>query len=557
MMAQQLGHYNNNNRITHKKRIIRCPMFYKYPPTTRRYGSYSNIDSQGIAKKMYKHPNHGLIHYFIFFIFVSCLFTLPIKHASALESVIANGDSLGLFGISVHNELRNDIYVGALFSSDKVNKISKLLNPEISKRMSLKFVSKYSSRKMARFWKQRIAMNNPKSEWQPMTEEIVKFTGIFKRTMEVGDELNLDFDPESGTSVYLNGTLFLTIPKLNFYNLLLKVWIGAIPPTKNFKTGISGKNNASENDKLISQYENLQPIPGRFDDDKIVEKEPTIEIAKSEPKKTQAKKQTKQPKKTKETEKKVATKKNDEKSTKQNTLTKKSKSEKETDKIVSQLRADLALPKTALETVKPSIEIDNPMKTDLDFQVDNSINTKITTEQPSQEENQPVTEQKTNTKKLPLEKEPGLGSELELGSEPGLRSDLEPGSGLGSELEPGSEPDKEEKVALLDTPPKLVFDVDLYSGSYTRELVAQIRKIQWYPEKALVAEEQGEVKIQVTIDKNGAVIDKKITQRSGSRTLDRAALKMVGKAQPFPSIPEELGEEQFEFEVPLNFALQN
>jgi len=475
---------------------------------------------------MYKSPRQSL---FSFILFTSSLFSLSTNQAQALQSAISSGENLDLYGISIHSEQRNDIYVGALFSSTKVDKASQLLSPEISKRMSLKFVSKYSSRKMARLWKQRIAMNNPKSKWQPMTQEIVRFAGIFKRAMQEGDELNLDFDPTSGTSVYLNGTLFLTIPENDFYDLLLKVWIGSIPPTKNFKIGISGKNKSSTNDKLISQYQSLQPELGRFDEDKPLETE-SDQIAKSEEQKPAekeipAKIQQKQQQKSAKNSVKPA-KKNSEN---QEALAEKSKSQKETDALVSKLKADLPPSKVPVAAVAPSLELGEIQIGDLGAAKKDKIQAEI------KKEEKPVVVKEQVAKK---------------------EEKLEPPSPQKQQVEK-KQPVAEEKVALLDIPKQESFDADLYSGSYTRELVSKIRKVQWYPKKALVAGEQGEVKILVTIDKEGNVVDKTITQRSGSRTLDRNALKMVGKAQPFPVIPDELDTEQFEFEVPLNFTLRN
>jgi len=467
---------------------------------------------------MYKSPRQSL---FSFILFTSCLFYFSSNQAQALQSTISNGENLDLYGISIHSEQRNDIYVGALFSSSKVDKASQLLSPEISKRMSLKFVSKYSSRKMARLWKQRIAMNNPKSKWQPMTEEIVKFAGIFKRAMQEGDELNLDFDPASGTSVYLNGTLFLTIPKNDFYDLLLRVWIGSIPPTKNFKIGISGKNKASTNDKLISQYESLQPELGRFDEDKPLESE-SEQVAKNEEQKPAEKEQsTKTQKKQQKSAKKLD---NPVKKKNKKAPAEKSKSQKETDSLVTKLKADLPPSKVPVAAIAPALELGEIQIGDL-----------------GKDKAQPKVETKAeDAKKQVAQKEEKV--------KPPTKQE---------KPKEKKQPVAEEKVALLDIPKQDSFDADLYSGSYTRELVAKIRKVQWYPKKALVAGEQGEVKILVIIDKDGSVVDKTITQRSGSRTLDRNALKMVGKAQPFPVIPDELDTEQFEFEVPLNFTLKN
>lgn len=416
---------------------------------------------------------------------------------------LANGDNLSLFGISIHQEQRNDIYLGALFAPENTENIDQIFDLATSKRMSLKFISNYSNRKMARLWKQRIAMNNPKSDWRPMTKEIVQFASIFKRAMQTGDELNIDFEPISGTTIYLNKTLFLTIPNLDFYKLLLNVWVGSIPPTKAFKTGITGNNKGPLNEQLITHYESIQPELGRFDADITV----VTQVAKIAP---PQKKSTKPiTKSTKTNNKKIKDKAPTPPPKTKQTVAKKKKpivSEKdksETEKVVNSLRNDLKVPRTQAEVIKPKLLIDDLIKSDLDASSNN------------QDLKQTQPEQKKTT--------------------PSVVAD--------------------EQIAKLDISDEPLFDADLFSGSYTRELINSIRAVQKYPKKALVEGVEGEVTVQVTIDDNGEILENKIVQRSGSRILDRAVLKMVRRAAPFPFIPVELQTNRFEFEVPLSFTL--
>ncbi len=465
----------------------------------------------GAIAKMPKRPIPGLLKP-INFVFLVFLFTLQVHHVAALETTLANGDNLSLFGISIHQEQRNDIYVGALFAPENTENTDQILDLSTSKRMSLKFISTYSNRKMARLWKQRIAMNNPKSDWRPMTKEIVQFAGIFKRAMQAGDELNIDFEPISGTSVYLNRTLFLTIPNLDFYKLLLNVWVGSIPPTKAFKAGITGNNKGPLNEQLITHFESIQPQIGRFDDDKLV----TTQVAKATPpkpsdqtipKKTSKSKkvaiQVSPPPPSKKT--KPVVKKNTKPTISANTQT-------ETDKVVDLLRNDLEAPRTEIERVKPKLQLDELFKTDLG----------------SGNKQQSVIQAKVN------------------------KQNSKQSQSASKQNTPVA---ADEKIAKLDIPEEELFDSDLFSGSYTRELINSIRAVQKYPKKALIAGVEGEVTVLVKIDGKGEILDNKIIQRSGSRILDRAVLKMVRKAEPFPQIPQELQMNEFEFEVPLSFTL--
>lgn len=431
-------------------------------------------------------------------VLLSLLLFLPPISGYALENNLENDRNLSLFGISIHQEKRNDIYVGALFAPEYITDSRELREISTDKRMSLKFISKYSNRKMARLWKQRIAMNNSKSNWQPLTKEIVQFASIFKQPMQAGDEINIDFSPDTGTTVYLNKTLFLTIEKLNFYELLLNIWIGNIPPSEAFKIGITGKSNNNLNEQLIAQYQSLQPVIGRFDEDNVFEDDAVTQVAMAS---------TKQPVvQEKPSSKSIApAKSKNQKITKPKTGT-----ASETLKTVN----DLSIPLSKVDIAVPPPAINLPLTTNT---VDKKVPEKKKSVQPAVIKQKPKTKPKTVSK----------------------------------------QPIPKQKVAKLDLPKEDFFDVDLFSGAYTLELINRIRKHQSYPKKALAAGHEGNVVVQIKIDKNGDLLDNSIVKRSGSRILDRAVLRMVRKAEPFPKIPKELGLEEFEFEVPLDFNLSN
>ena len=99
-------------------------------------------------------------------------------------------------------------------------------------------------------------------------------------------------------------------------------------------------------------------------------------------------------------------------------------------------------------------------------------------------------------------------------------------------------------------------DTNLRAGAFTRELIDIVRHQQHYPQSAVFAGVEGELTIKLKIDKAGNIIGKKVIQPSGSRFLDYAALRMIGKVHSFPNIPSELELNEYEFEVPMNFILE-
>ncbi|PWK53409.1 TonB family protein [Pleionea mediterranea] len=400
-----------------------------------------------------------------------------ITSVSAAEQVtLADGSSLELKGIGVASEFRTDIYIGALYAPVGLESLSLIKDINTPKRIEVRYLAdNYSYRKVSRHFKERIAMNNDREIWQPMTREIVTFSRLFKQNFVTGDEIRIDFIPGRGSEVYLNDTLFETIENPQLFNLLLESWVGSVPPSKSFKQGILGELSDSEQSSIIQRYESLTPVTGRF----TLSTPQVAETTESKPTANKQPQQTKVPEKT--PPKQVAKK----------TEPKKVETQKPT-------------PKKTVTNTKPT-----PKK-----QV---AETKTPEKKPAEISQTPKKKQVTETSKP---KQP-----------PATKAEPEP-------------------VVEDD-----FIDEDLIRGAYVRELIAEVKQYQEYPRQALIDRDEGDVLVKVTIDRQGEVINTNLLERSGSRTLDKAVLKMVRRASPFAAMPPELSGEQFEFEIPFSFQL--
>lgn len=90
---------------------------------------------------------------------------------------------------------------------------------------------------------------------------------------------------------------------------------------------------------------------------------------------------------------------------------------------------------------------------------------------------------------------------------------------------------------------------------YVAELKRHTAQHVRYPRRAQERKWEGIVQLQVTIDAQGQVQDIQVLQESNYSSLNRAALRSVESANPYPAIPEELGIDSYEFIVPINFKL--
>jgi protein TonB len=92
-------------------------------------------------------------------------------------------------------------------------------------------------------------------------------------------------------------------------------------------------------------------------------------------------------------------------------------------------------------------------------------------------------------------------------------------------------------------------------GSYEQLLAAWLERYKQYPDLARRRGLEGTASLRVAIRRDGSVISAALQAPSHHDVLDRAALDLIHRAEPFPRMPNELAGERFEFVVPIRFHL--
>jgi TonB family protein len=64
------------------------------------------------------------------------------------------------------------------------------------------------------------------------------------------------------------------------------------------------------------------------------------------------------------------------------------------------------------------------------------------------------------------------------------------------------------------------------------------------------------VRLRVTIDRTGNVLDRQIVSSSGYPELDEAVMSMVERTQPLPPFPSTMPERSLDLSVPIRFSIQ-
>lgn len=92
-------------------------------------------------------------------------------------------------------------------------------------------------------------------------------------------------------------------------------------------------------------------------------------------------------------------------------------------------------------------------------------------------------------------------------------------------------------------------------NSYFARLMGTLARNKRYPKEAKKKKEQGTVLLQFSINKRGELLTSNIVESSGYQILDDAALQMLSKASPLPSIPDSMKQQTLEITIPVEYSL--
>lgn len=115
---------------------------------------------------------------------------------------------------------------------------------------------------------------------------------------------------------------------------------------------------------------------------------------------------------------------------------------------------------------------------------------------------------------------------------------------------PAAEASKPTRMAAAPNPGAESEGARTGMASWNSEVAAQIRRAAAYPSDGNGA--SGTVMVSIVVDRNGRLLSHRLAGSSGSAALDRAAISIIARAQPFPHFPAGMTQAQVARTVPLH-----
>jgi hypothetical protein len=151
-----------------------------------------------------------------------------------------NGTRLVLNGAGVREKFFMDIYIGALYLEHRTQDPAAILADTGHAGVLMHFTySEVGREKIIAGWVDGLEANLTKERMQAIRPRLEKFNGLFRSVVK-GDVIRIDYVPDSGTQVRINGEWRGSVAGNDFFRDLLRIWLGTSPVSKSLKHDMLG-----------------------------------------------------------------------------------------------------------------------------------------------------------------------------------------------------------------------------------------------------------------------------------------------------------------------------
>lgn len=175
---------------------------------------------------------------------ISALLMATTAHAATMygveiaeKSMLAD-QSLTLNGVGLRKKGPFKVYLAALYTGEKSTDAAKILAQTGPKRVELRMLRNIAKKKMVGAIVDGFEDNTKNMESiQARVDEFITYMEEVKK----GDNIQFDFLPASGTNIVINGNVKGSIVGKDFFDALMKVWIGNKPADSKLKADMLGR----------------------------------------------------------------------------------------------------------------------------------------------------------------------------------------------------------------------------------------------------------------------------------------------------------------------------
>ncbi len=167
---------------------------------------------------------------------------------------LANAALLSPTGFAKYSELEEDLFLTALSLDEQYAQLEDIHSNNGVRRLEFKFmIDNLSPRRFSRILIQSAAINNPSGVFEKNSAALFRLFEQFRDDFQYGDHLVIEANQLGELKTTLNSVELGRVNSYDLFNILLNVWVGDIPPTRQFKNLMLGIEDYSALETAFSE----------------------------------------------------------------------------------------------------------------------------------------------------------------------------------------------------------------------------------------------------------------------------------------------------------------
>ena len=160
------------------------------------------------------------------------------------DSVMVGGAKLQLNGAGTRYKGPFKVYVGDLYTSQKVGSFDELMAAPGPKRLTMTFLREIEAGPFGKLLTRGVEDNVPKNEMSKLIPGLLRMGDIFtqNKLLVPGDVITLDWIPGTGMVVTAKGKVQgEPFKEPEFYKAIMSIWFGPVPADFRLKDALLGQ----------------------------------------------------------------------------------------------------------------------------------------------------------------------------------------------------------------------------------------------------------------------------------------------------------------------------
>lgn len=159
-------------------------------------------------------------------------------------SAEAGGQKLQLNGAGIRYKAVFKVYTAGLYLNAKAGTPEAVLANTGPKRLHIQMLRDIDGNELGKLFTKGMEENATREEFARAINGVLRIADIFakKKKLASGESFSVEWLPGTGTVIYVNGAKVEgdAIKEAEFYNVLLKIWLGKSPADHQLKDALLG-----------------------------------------------------------------------------------------------------------------------------------------------------------------------------------------------------------------------------------------------------------------------------------------------------------------------------